>query len=67
MLNDTLLAILRCPATKQPLHYATAEEKKQHGLPESEEVLVTEDGTRVYRVINGLPILLSTNDVSPLV
>ncbi|CAN5740581.1 hypothetical protein BH11VER1_BH11VER1_08780 [soil metagenome] len=63
MLEDRLLQILRCPSTKQLLRYATDQEKETWGIPLEEESLITEDGKRIYRTINGLPVLLSTTDV----
>lgn len=62
MLEDRLLQILRCPSTKQPLRYATDREKESWNIPLEEESLITEDGKRLYRTINGLPVLLSTTD-----
>jgi uncharacterized protein YbaR (Trm112 family) len=58
MLNDDLLAILRCPATHQPLRRATEAEKRAAGIPDDEESLCSLDGKRVYRALNGLPTLL---------
>ncbi|MCE9518193.1 MAG: hypothetical protein K8R87_01285, partial [Verrucomicrobia bacterium] len=55
MLDDDLLEILRCPATHQPLRRATGEEKLAAGIPDDEETLVSLDGTRIYRGLNGLP------------
>ncbi len=63
MLEDRLLQILRCPVTRQPLRYATEQEKVTWNVPLEEESLITEDGKRIYRTINGLPVLLSTTDV----
>ncbi|RBP44375.1 hypothetical protein DES53_104195 [Roseimicrobium gellanilyticum] len=60
-----VLALLRCPATKQPLRAATAEEKKAHGIPESEDALVSQDGTHIYGSPDGLPRLLSAKEVTP--
>lgn len=62
MLEDRLLQILRCPVTRQPLRYATAQEKEACHIPPEEDSLITEDGKRIYRTINGLPVLLSTTD-----
>lgn len=62
MFEDRLLQILRCPVTKQPLRYATDQEKAERDVPLDEESLITEDGKLFYRTINGLPVLLSTTD-----
>ncbi len=58
MIDDSLIAILRCPATHQPLRRATEAEKCAAGIPGDEEALLTLDGTRIYRAINGFPSLL---------
>jgi uncharacterized protein YbaR (Trm112 family) len=58
MLDDTLIEILRCPATHQPLRRATELEKRAAGIPDDEETLASLDGTRIYRAPNGLPSLL---------
>jgi uncharacterized protein YbaR (Trm112 family) len=62
MLDESILPLLRCPATKQPLRPATAEEKLAHGVPPNEEAFATADGTRIYRTLNALPVLLSTTE-----
>ncbi len=64
MIDDDLISLLRCPATKQPLHLATEAEKLLHGIAVDEPALTTADGTRVYRAASGLPALLSANDVA---
>ena len=58
MLEDSIVAILRCPVTKQNLRWATEAEKSAKGLPVAEEALVTVDGSRTYRSQNGILILL---------
>ncbi len=58
MLDDALIEILRCPETRQPLRRATGEEKRAQDIPDDEETLVSLDGTRFYRGLNGLPSLL---------
>lgn len=60
-----VLALLRCPTTKQPLRAATVEEKRANGIPESEDALASQDGTFVYGAAEGLPRLLSAKDVTP--
>lgn len=55
---DPFLPLLRCPATKQPLRFATAEEKLAASLPEAEPALASEDGAHVYAIEDGIPILL---------
>jgi uncharacterized protein YbaR (Trm112 family) len=64
MLDDDVIALLRCPVTRQPLRLATEEEKTARGIPLDEAALVTEDGQRVYRTEMGLPILVSAKDVA---
>ena len=60
-LND-LLPKLRCPDTKQSLRIATGTEIAQFPLPPPEgkapAALITEDGTRLYLIDHGIPVLL---------
>ena len=74
MLAPDLLAILRCPETRQPLVVADADAlafanariaagdvRDVNGEPVREplaEALATADGRRVYPVREGIPILL---------
>ena len=74
MLAPDLLAILRCPETRQPLVVADADTlafanaliatggvRDVNGEPVREpltEALATADGRRVYPVREGIPILL---------
>lgn len=74
MLAPDLLAILRCPETRQPLVVADADAlafanariaaggvRDADGEPVSEpltEALATVDGRRIYPVREGIPILL---------
>jgi uncharacterized protein YbaR (Trm112 family) len=53
-LND-FLPLMRCPDTHQPLRRATAEECAANQV---DSALATEDGTRVFVIDNGIPILL---------
>jgi len=57
-MTDFLLSILRCPVSKQPLRLLTMEEKTQRAIPADEPALITQDGARVYRAVNGMPVLL---------
>lgn len=52
---EDFLPLMRCPDTHQPLRRATAEECAKHGL---EAALVTQDGSRVFAIEDGIPILL---------
>lgn len=52
---DDFLPLMRCPDTHQPLRRATPEECAKHGLASA---LVTQDGSRVFVVDQGIPILL---------
>jgi uncharacterized protein YbaR (Trm112 family) len=52
------LPLLRCPDTHQPLRLATPEDLRKHGHPSEEKALVREDGSRLYSIDNGIPILL---------
>jgi uncharacterized protein YbaR (Trm112 family) len=63
MLDETLISILRCPVTRQPLRRMTPEEKSAHTIPDDEDALCTADGTKVYRAPEGMPLLLpAAND-----
>ena len=53
-LND-FLPLLRCPDTHQPLRRATPEECAANKV---DAALATEDGTRIFVIDNGIPILL---------
>lgn len=53
-LND-FLPLLRCPDTHQPLRRATPEECAANNV---DAALATADGTRVFVIDNGIPILL---------
>lgn len=59
MMNDEwledFLPLMRCPDTHQPLRRATAEECAAHHV---ENALATADGTRVFVIDAGIPILL---------
>ncbi len=57
-MTDSLLSILRCPVSQQPLRLLTMEEKAQREIPADEPALITQDGARVYRAVNGMPVLL---------
>lgn len=63
MLSSDMIALLRCPNTKQPLRLATAAEKSAHGIPADEEALATADGSRLYRTVNEMPVLLPSAEV----
>ena len=64
MLDPELLPLLRCPTTKQALRLATESEKRERNLPPEEAVLVSEDGSQIYRALMDLPVLLSANEVA---
>ena len=52
---EDFLPLLRCPDTHQPLRRATAEECARLQLPAA---LATADGTRLFLIDNGIPLLL---------
>lgn len=65
--SDEVLALLRCPRSKQPLHVAGPEELEKvratvHAIrpedPEWEGALLTADGATAYPIDDGYPILL---------
>lgn len=73
-MDRTLLDLLACPSTHQPLHRLDAaqrervnaaigrgELKRGDGRPESvalADALATRDGRTVYRIDDGIPVLL---------
>ncbi|MBE7497248.1 MAG: hypothetical protein HS117_20080 [Verrucomicrobiaceae bacterium] len=52
---EDFLPLMRCPDTHQPLRRATAEECARHDVSSA---LATQDGSRVFVIDNGIPILL---------
>lgn len=52
---DDFLPLLRCPDTHQPLRRATAEECASHSMTAA---LATQDGSRLFIIDNGIPLLL---------
>ena len=56
-IND-FLPKMRCPNTHQPLRWATAEDLQRHGRPADEKALCREDGSRLFQIDKGIPILL---------
>ncbi len=64
LLDPAVLPLLRCPVTHQPLRMATDEEKATKGIPLAEAALASEDGTHLYGAPEGLPVLLSANEVT---
>ena len=55
MLSADLIALLRCPESRQPLRIATAEELARMQFTEG---LIREDGLVVYPIRDGIPMLL---------
>jgi uncharacterized protein YbaR (Trm112 family) len=79
MIDPTFLAMLICPATKQPLRAATAAElaavngaiaggrhNRGGSVPSAPwpEALATADGAWLYPILEGIPILLSAEAVA---
>ncbi len=61
-LSEKTLALLRCPVSMQPLRVATNEEAEA-AFGEDKSVngaLICEDGSRLYPIRDGLPVLLET-------
>lgn len=52
------LPLMRCPDTHQSLRLATASDLQQHGLPTDQQALARQDGTRLFPMDQGIPILL---------
>lgn len=80
MLDSRLLDILRCPDTRQSLVLASAQQlselnqKIAHGLLRNqagrtlsmplEAALVCQDGSRIYPVVDGIPVMLLDESIS---
>jgi uncharacterized protein YbaR (Trm112 family) len=61
---DEFLPLFQCPDTHQPLRWAQEEDLLKHGLLLTEKVLVSEDGTRLFRIDQGIPILLPQDNAA---
>jgi uncharacterized protein YbaR (Trm112 family) len=55
---EDFLPAMRCPDTHQSLRWATAEDLLRHGHSAEEKALVREDGSRLFIIDAGIPILL---------
>ena len=60
ILSAELLALLRCPESRQPLRPATLEEL---GRAKLEAGLAREDGCVVYPIVEGIPMLMAEHAV----
>ncbi len=58
MIADEVLALLRCPETRQPLRVATADELAAMN-PAPAAALIREDGRVAYPVREGIPVLVA--------
>ena len=56
-IND-FLPTMRCPDTHQSLRWAPAEDLVRHTLPPDTQALAREDGSRLFPIDAGIPILL---------
>lgn len=56
-IND-FLPTFRCPDTHQPLRWATSEDLLRHDRPSDQKALASEDGTRLFSIEDGIPVLL---------
>jgi len=57
-LSEEVRALLRCPETGQALREATVEELVTFEADLPEGGFITEDGTRVYPIRDGFPMLV---------
>ncbi|MEX2580882.1 MAG: Trm112 family protein [Verrucomicrobiales bacterium] len=62
-LSQEVLALLRCPETRQPLREATAEELARFATDLPEGAFIVEDGSRLYPVRDGFPVLIAAESV----
>lgn len=58
MIADEVLALLRCPETRQPLRVATPAELAVMN-PTPAAALIREDGRVAYPVRGGIPVLIT--------
>jgi uncharacterized protein YbaR (Trm112 family) len=56
-IND-FLPTMRCPDTHQSLRWATAEDLLRHAMPPETQSLARDDGSRLFPIDHGIPILL---------
>lgn len=54
------LPLLRCPASKQPLRFATPAEIAAAGFKQGASALVSADGCRFYPIEDGIPVMLAS-------
>lgn len=63
--EETLLALLRCPLSGQPLRLASDEETRSFpALKPGQGAVIRQDGQVVYRVENGIPVLIPEEAIS---
>ncbi len=65
-LSPEVTALLACPVTMQPLHFAIESERAK--LPSEyfpEGAFLTQDGRLAYPVRDGFPVLLASEAVAP--
>jgi uncharacterized protein YbaR (Trm112 family) len=55
---ERFLPLLRCPDTYQSLRWAGPEDLRKHGHPLGEKALTSADGSRIFLIDHGIPILL---------
>lgn len=57
-ISPEVRALLRCPLTNQTLRFISSEELTKHNADLPEGGWITEDGSRVYPIEDGFPILV---------
>lgn len=55
---NEFLPTCRCPHTQQPLRWADEQDRSRHQLPTDVQALVSQDGSRLYPIDQGIPVLL---------
>ena len=55
---DEFLPLFRCPDTHQALRWALPEDLARHGWSPESQALATADGSRLFLIDGGIPILL---------
>jgi uncharacterized protein YbaR (Trm112 family) len=63
MIANEVLVLLRCPSTRQPLRFATAQELA--AMPASPAAaLIREDGRVAYPVRDDIPVLIAEEGIA---
>lgn len=63
--EETLLGLVRCPLSGQPLRLASTEEAQSFpALKAGQAAVIRQDGQVIYPVENGIPLLIPEEAIS---